>query len=49
MLYEVITYTIEAASMEQMADQFAGDSSIHIPEVYRSHSTQRVLSMEYIT
>ncbi len=47
-LEKELDYTIEAASMEQMADQFAGDSSIHIPEVYRSHSTQRVLSMEYI-
>ncbi len=47
-LEKELDYTVEAASMEQMADQFARDPNIHIPQVYRSHSTQRVLSMEFI-
>ncbi|PIE63350.1 MAG: ABC transporter [Desulfobacter postgatei] len=47
-LEKELDYMVEAASMEQMADQFAKDPTIHIPRVYRSHSTQRVLCMEFI-
>lgn len=47
-LEKELNYTVEAANMEQMADQFAKVPSIHIPKVYWSHSTQRVLCMEYI-
>jgi len=47
-LEKELDYTVEAANMEQMADQFAKTPSIHIPGVYWSHSTQRVLCMEFI-
>ena len=47
-LEKELDYTIESANMEQMAEQFAKEEAIHIPEVYRSHSTQRVLCMEFI-
>jgi len=47
-LEKELDYMVEAANMEQMADQFAKEPAIHIPEVYWSHSTQRVLCMEYI-
>ncbi|WP_321492878.1 AarF/UbiB family protein [uncultured Desulfobacter sp.] len=47
-LEKELDYTVEAANMEQMADQFARERLIHIPQVYRSHSTQRVLCMEFI-
>ena len=47
-LEKELDYMVEAANMEQMADQFAKERAIHIPEVYWSHSTQRVLCMEFI-
>ncbi|EIM65202.1 ABC1 kinase family protein [Desulfobacter postgatei] len=47
-LEKELDYMVEAANMEQMADQFAREPDIRIPEVYWSHSTQRVLCMEYI-
>nr|WP_320192789.1 AarF/UbiB family protein [uncultured Desulfobacter sp.] len=47
-LEKELDYMVEAANMEQMADQFAKESAIHIPEVHWSHSTQRVLCMEFI-
>lgn len=43
-----IDYSIEASNMERMAQQFANDKTIHIPEVYTSESSQRVITMEYI-
>nr|WP_319394220.1 AarF/UbiB family protein [uncultured Desulfobacter sp.] len=47
-LEKELDYKVEAANMEQMADQFTDEPAIHIPEVYWSHSTQRVLCMEFI-
>jgi ubiquinone biosynthesis protein len=47
-LEKELDYKVEAANMEQMADQFAKEPAIHIPDVYWSHSTQRVLCMEFI-
>ncbi|HKL83541.1 MAG TPA: AarF/UbiB family protein [Desulfobacter sp.] len=47
-LEKELDYMVEAANMEQMADQFAKEPAIHIPEVYWTHSTQRVLCMEFI-
>ncbi|WP_020586413.1 ABC1 kinase family protein [Desulfobacter curvatus] len=47
-LEKELDYMVEAANMEQMAEQFAKEPAIHIPEVYWSHSTQRVLCMEFI-
>ena len=43
-----LDYSIEAISMQRIADQFKGDSTIHIPIVYADQSTDRVLTMEYI-
>ncbi|MBU1196737.1 MAG: AarF/ABC1/UbiB kinase family protein [Proteobacteria bacterium] len=47
-LEKEIDYSIEASNMERMALQFVKDKTIHIPEVYTSESSQRVLTMEYI-
>lgn len=47
-LEKELDYTIEAASMEQMAKQFIHDKTIHIPRVYRQESSERVLAMEFI-
>ncbi|MCK5164907.1 MAG: AarF/ABC1/UbiB kinase family protein [Desulfobacula sp.] len=43
-----LDYSIEASNMEQMADQFKNDKTIHIPKVYFAESSERVLAMEYI-
>lgn len=43
-----IDYTIEASNIERMTQQFINDKTIHIPKVYTSESSQRVLTMEYI-
>jgi len=43
-----LDYSIEASNMEQMADQFKNDQTIHIPKVYFAESSERVLAMEYI-
>ncbi len=43
-----LDYSIEASNMEQMAEQFKDDKTIHIPKVYFAESSQRVLAMEYI-
>ncbi|MBU8912099.1 MAG: AarF/ABC1/UbiB kinase family protein [Desulfobacterales bacterium] len=43
-----LDYSIEASNMEQMADQFKNDKTIHIPKVYFAESSQRVLAMEHI-
>jgi ubiquinone biosynthesis protein len=38
----------EAASIERFTDQFSDDDRLKVPRVYRSHSTDCVLSMEFI-
>jgi ubiquinone biosynthesis protein len=43
-----LDYSIEAVSMQRIADQFKDDANIHIPIVYNDQSTDRVLTMEYI-
>jgi ubiquinone biosynthesis protein len=47
-LEKELDYSIEASSMEQMAEQFKNDKTIYIPKVYAAESSQRVLAMEYI-
>ncbi|WP_022668038.1 ABC1 kinase family protein [Desulfospira joergensenii] len=47
-LEKELDYTVEAANMERMARQFAGDKAIHIPKTYPDQSSERVLTMEYI-
>jgi ubiquinone biosynthesis protein len=41
-------YTMEASSMERVAAQFIADPSVYVPKVYRTYSTRRVLTAEYI-
>ncbi|OGR61550.1 MAG: ABC transporter [Desulfobacula sp. RIFOXYB2_FULL_45_6] len=47
-LEKELDYSIEASSMERMALQFKDDRTIHIPGVFTSESSERVLTMEYI-
>jgi len=39
---------LEANNMRRTAHNFAGDETVHVPEVYRELCTKRVLVMEYI-
>lgn len=48
-LEKELDYTIETANMEQMAEQFRDDPIIHIPKVFREQSSDRVISMEFIS
>ncbi|MCD4741785.1 MAG: AarF/ABC1/UbiB kinase family protein [Desulfobacteraceae bacterium] len=43
-----LDYSIEAANIQRIADQFKDDNTIHIPIVYTDQSTDKVLTMEYI-
>jgi ubiquinone biosynthesis protein len=47
-LEKEIDYTIEASHMERFARQFADNSTVYVPKVFRDTSTGRVLTMEYI-
>lgn len=47
-LEKELDYTIEASSMERMAQNFRNDRTIRIPKVYSAESGERVLTMEYI-
>lgn len=47
-LEKELDYSIEASSMEQMADQFKDDDTIKIPKVYRRCSSERVLTMAFV-
>lgn len=44
-----LDYTIEASNMRRVTRQFAGDSTIYVPAVFAEESTQRVLTMEYVS
>ncbi len=39
---------VEANNMRRSAHNFAGDETVHVPEVYKELCTKRVLVMEYI-
>jgi ubiquinone biosynthesis protein len=41
-----LDYRREAANAEQFAVNFAGDTTVHIPRVYRDLTTSRVLTLE---
>ena len=41
-------YTIEASSMERVANQFLAEPNVYIPKVYREFTTKRVLTTEFI-
>lgn len=43
-----LDYTIEATSMERVAGQFLDDPGVYVPKVYRNHSTQRILTIEFV-
>ncbi|QSG07237.1 ABC1 kinase family protein [Halapricum desulfuricans] len=41
-------YELEAQTLERIAENFADDPKIRLPEVEHEHSTDRVLVMEYV-
>ena len=43
-----IDYTVELSNIQRFASQFAGNPAIHVPDVYRELSSQRILTMENI-
>ncbi|MFZ7127035.1 MAG: ABC1 kinase family protein [Desulfobacterales bacterium] len=43
-----IDFTIEAGSIERISRFFLGDSSLYVPKVYRSFSSPRILTTEYV-
>lgn len=43
-----IDYTVEISHIQRFARQFEGNSEIHVPQVYRELSSERILTMEYI-
>jgi ubiquinone biosynthesis protein len=47
-IFKELDYTEEASHLERFARNFAGDPTVHIPEVYRELTTRRVLTMEFI-
>lgn len=44
-----IDYTVEASYAERFARQFIGNHTIYVPRIFREFSTQRILTMEYVT
>ncbi len=47
-LLRELDFTNEAQNIERFAANFAHEPNLHVPRVYRAHSTSRVLVMEYI-
>ncbi len=47
-LKKEIDLRLEANNIRRTAHNFAGDGTVHVPEVYRELCTKRVLVMEYI-
>ncbi len=45
---EEMDYEREARMLDEIRDNFRDDSSVRMPEVLPSHSTERVLTMEYV-
>jgi len=43
-----INFTIELSNIQRFSRQFAGNTEIHVPDVYRSLSTDRLLVLERI-
>jgi ubiquinone biosynthesis protein len=41
-------FTIEAMHIERFADNFKDDHTVHIPVVYKSYSSRRVITSEFI-
>jgi ubiquinone biosynthesis protein len=47
-LEEEIDYTREAAHTEHFAHNFSANGTVHVPRLYRSHSSERILTQEWI-
>jgi predicted unusual protein kinase regulating ubiquinone biosynthesis (AarF/ABC1/UbiB family) len=47
-LYEEIDYLNEGKNAERFAENFAGQEQVLVPKVIWSHTTRRVLTLEYI-
>jgi predicted unusual protein kinase regulating ubiquinone biosynthesis (AarF/ABC1/UbiB family) len=47
MIEEELDYTLEAQSMQQIKKNLQADARIYIPEVYTTHSSKKVLTLEY--
>ncbi|QLC32873.1 AarF/ABC1/UbiB kinase family protein [Halarchaeum sp. CBA1220] len=47
-LREEMDYSREATMLTEIRANFAGDDDVAIPDVYDSHSGERVLTMEYV-
>ncbi len=47
-IHEEIDYAREARMLEEIRENFRDDETIRIPSVIESHSTPRVLTMEYV-
>lgn len=47
-LQRELDFENEAANAERFAEQFEGNSSIRIPNIYRDRSTPRVLTMDFL-
>lgn len=43
-----LDYTLEASNAEKFYQEFKNEPSVRIPRIYRSHSTKRLLVMEFI-
>ncbi|MCK4653339.1 MAG: AarF/ABC1/UbiB kinase family protein [Candidatus Cloacimonetes bacterium] len=43
-----IDFNIEASHIERFGRNFQTDLSIYVPEVYKDHSTKKILTMEFI-
>jgi len=48
-LQKELDFENEAVNAERFAEQFEGNHAIHVPKIYRDHSTPRVLTMDFIT
>ncbi|MCB2181416.1 MAG: AarF/ABC1/UbiB kinase family protein [Desulfobulbaceae bacterium] len=44
-----INYNLEAANIERFARQFLENQTVYVPKVYRSFSTKRVITMEFVS
>ncbi len=47
-ILQELDFRREAAAMERFGLQFAEEDGIKVPRIYRSHSSRRVLTMEFI-
>lgn len=47
-ILQEMDYAIEARNSEKIANQFAKDPNIRIPDIHHDYSTKKVLTMEYV-